>query len=306
MKKRFGKFYQTALEGNSKADKLTQQITNRIKVPNCPVLPQRFILKVNGVISQGNILNTIHHLLKEQDELTWHKTVKGKTLLAALSEKSDFELSCWPLNAPNTSKIYRSLTTFKHKLLTGLPTRNAMMKRKHSIAKATMNNKSETMQKYFKVKFSSTSCVRCKADIENTEHVFNCPKNTQIWQETTEKCKKILLEKAAKKVNHFPAWFGIPPPPLSHKDPPRSPVHEAMLNYNKDWGNKSIIPAAAQQYLKQDLKLPTEKVKSVLEKWSKILTKTCFTIWTTRCKELHEWTEKELKNRNQIQTSKTE
>jgi hypothetical protein len=57
------------------------------------------------------------------------KKTKGKTLTAVLNEKSNFTLSTWPLNNRN-SKIHKPLVIFKHKLLTGLPTRNKKKKKK--------------------------------------------------------------------------------------------------------------------------------------------------------------------------------
>jgi hypothetical protein len=71
-----------------------------------------------------------------------------------LNEKSDFTMSTWPLGNRN-GKINRPLLTFKHKLLTGLPTRNSMQHRKVAMINFLQTRKFKNWIAQFKVRFSA-------------------------------------------------------------------------------------------------------------------------------------------------------
>src|SRR5438067_11631039 len=90
----------------------------------------------------------------------------------------------WPLES-NVGNFEKSLCKFKHKLLTGLPTKNNMIKR-------TLKDKKSEKQKIKDIiKYQDNMCINC-GNIENTEHIFICKDKIHFWNNAADKMLKVI------------------------------------------------------------------------------------------------------------------
>jgi hypothetical protein len=229
---------------------------------------------------------------KQQNIKGWITRTKGKTLKAALDANCNWQWSVWPLGN-KSNKIYRNILTFKHKLLTGLSTRNSMQNRKNYMLTTLKKCKPKSYINHFITKFSSPLCVRCTDNtVENTEHVFNCSSNKLLWDEAKTKILNKIFTLSKKEVEFLPWWFGGIDEPY-----PIATEHSLNLNnFNKDWGNKGIMPKALLPFLVQDLGISTKVASTIYEETSKIITKTTFKIWINRNNSLENWTIEKLQS----------
>jgi hypothetical protein len=105
-------------------------------------------------------------------------------------------------------KLTRNILTFKHKLLTGLSTKNSMQNRKNYML-TLKKCKPKSYINHFITKFSSPLCVRYTNNtVENTEHVFNCSSNKLLWDEAKTKILNKIFTLNKKEVEFLPWWFG--------------------------------------------------------------------------------------------------
>jgi hypothetical protein len=59
-----------------------------------------------------------------------------------------------------------------------------------------------------------------------------------------------------------------------------------LKHFNKDWGNKAVMPKALGPFLHADMGIPLESATSITEKVAKIMPRAAFKIWTERNKTL--------------------
>ncbi len=279
VKETFQDFARTALEGNKEADKLTKEPTIKVIIPEIQITLDRFQVFHRNKLIEGNLYQAIHNRLRQWDSEKW--IPKGKTTMAIVDKDTDKQHSLWPLNNPNYTKN-KSLTTFKHKLITGLPTRNVMHGR---------HEKNPDLDTTEDVRFEDTYCTWCGPEVlENTEHIFICPSTQHIRDHTADKLIQSLEEIANIKVNTLPFWFTT----TNHTTWNDYHIHGHKLkSFNQDWGNRGIIPAALHPFLKELLKgrkkeqkLPTD----IMNLWTELLTKMAFETYKHRNKSLEEYT----------------
>jgi hypothetical protein len=166
-----------------------------------------------------------------------------------------------------------------------------MFERKDHITKYLKDKKSKTWLKKFNIKFQDATCLRCdEATQENTEHIFLCKSNHEIWTETKTKMIEALFMITGVSVTSLPYWFGNDQTNYWKE----THATNRIENYSKQWGSRGLIPRAIRTYLIRDLKISNRKQEEIIEKWSKILTKTTFKIWTARCNHLEEWATKRI------------
>jgi hypothetical protein len=281
----YGDFMYKAIIGNDKVDKLTKATTIKVEIPKWPETYQRFVITVNG-IPVDNSRKTLMQICKKQNEKGMSTRCQGKTMKAILSWDADQENSLWPLNA---NGYHKKLTSFKHNMLTGLPTRNSMMKRKMGMIQHLMRNKTAKWVKHFEIKYSEEWCTRCDTEVEDTDYIFSCKTSKDIWSKTKQEIIQEVCK--VKKVKTLPWWFG--------DDTDRYPAYTdnsgKLEKFNKNWGNRAIIPAVLGDFLHGDLGFKASEAAHTLKQIAKLMTIMAFKIWIERNKSLEEWTNAEEK-----------
>ncbi len=114
----------------------------------------RFVLLQNGNIVEGNYYQLLHARLCEVDIENWCTT--GTTLNMILLDNVDCAASNRPKSDYAACTTYSHLINFKHKLYTGLPTRNCMVTRFNS--PHTISNKTENWKQKLVLKANDTCC----------------------------------------------------------------------------------------------------------------------------------------------------
>jgi hypothetical protein len=241
---------------------------------------------VEGEILEGSYANLLHSFAKQERWKNWDKRTKGKTLTALLDKNTETDISAWPLTTA-TQKIQNDITTFKVKLLTGLPTRNVMVNRVEAASKKGQQKKrSKQWLEKLKIKYARESCNRCPELIENTEHIFSCPSNDYIWRDTKDKIQRKIVKLSALNLSDIPIWFG---PTSINTYIVDSTATEDITNYNNNWGNWGMIPKSFKEFLSTDLNQTEDIVTEIIEYSAKTITKATFKIWKERCQNLEEY-----------------
>jgi RNase H len=280
VKQHFKYFADMAIKGNQQVDILTHlPMENMVYFPKNNFTNQRFTIKQNGKVVKGNIYKHMKYTLNKQRWDIWKPT--GKTITAILNNKSDTHKSLWPLQS-NVGNMERSLCKFKHKLLTGLPTKNNMIKRNlkgtsFTIKKATKND----------IKYQDNNCINCDK-VENTEHIFTCKDKITFWNKLAEKMLLTFNQHTYNDYTSLPLWF----PNTLDQWSPSTEAEVELMGWNKEDGAKGVIPKAVTTFLDDELYLIEKKtertlaVNKILNIWTKQINKTILKIWKERCQQL--------------------
>ena len=272
------------LKGNKEVDKLTK---NPVYTYNAPIIltgtNQFILLDECNQIHQKKIHSVIMNKFKKQEYNNWINNTKGKTSKLLRQENIHQSLSLWPIKSKYKYKI-KITHRFKHKLLTGLPTRNSMYKRLKNSNNFLKNIKSIKRKEIIKIKYQSDICILCNTDIENTEHLFSCKSNIIKYNEAAEKINIKYNELINDKNKKFPMWFEIDESlKLTIEE---SNEHTRMLtNFDTDLGNRSMIPKSLVNYVINYSNIPEDKQLDFIDYCAASVTKVAYKRWI-RCKEL--------------------
>ena len=69
---------------------------------------------------------------------------------------------------------------------------------------------------------------------------------------------------------------------------------QSLLEFNKDWGNRGLIPHNLQKCIETDLIVTNKTSNDIHKCWVKLINKTIYKIWKNRCDHIEEETNKEL------------
>ncbi len=272
---KFKSFTETALQGNQQADTLTHNPTIEIKQPTIPITLNRYQVYHNEVLIEENLYKVIHNRLRYEDSFKWKP--QGKTLIALKNENTDVTRSLWPIGHYFLHDK-KELITFKHKLFTGLPTRNVMKTRQ----------KNRTDPNNDELKFRNSFCTWCGNGIlENTEHIFSCKASQTTRDKTAEKMIKQINKVYSTKT--FPFWFNVDDS-LQDTNTNKFDLHK----YDKNWGNRGMIPKHLITYLEYiltDYRDGKAKAMEICNKWTKMASKMAFDTWILRCSHLNTYVE---------------
>ncbi len=252
------------------------------------VTKQRFFLTVNGVITEGNYCQIIRELLIKHDVSGWNLRTKEKTLSANLHPTVDLVSSAWPINTCKDAIFNKSAYTL-NKLLTGLPTRHVVAANPLDWLKNT-KYKSKWWKTKFMTKYSTNKCIKCKVNVENTEHVFRCVKNGKLWRKAKHKIVKVLkCYDPTVTVPKIRWWFGN-----DLRRPFTGRLSHLLLGFNKEWGSKGAIPTNLTRYLAKVVHVGQDHLNEVVLSISQIITMTMFKIWISRCHFMDLWAQMKL------------
>jgi hypothetical protein len=116
-----------------------------------------------------------------------------------------------------------------------------------------------------------------------------------IYEETSKIITKKILDKIKQlstiEVDILLWWFGED----DYIYPITSKHITELKHFNKDWGNKAVMPKALGPFFHKDMGIPLETATSITEEVAKIMTRVAFKIWTERNKALEQWTMLEIK-----------
>src|SRR6185312_7577868 len=130
----------------------------------------------------------------------------------------------------------KHFTSFKHKLYTGLPTKNSMVSRFGNCG--VIANKSRVWNNKLAVKASDSCCVMCGAEIvEDTTHIFMCPSKVDSWNLAANKIVTKFNKIFHKEYNTLPFWF----PTTKRVWAGTSEAVVELLNFDKSWGAWAVI-----------------------------------------------------------------
>jgi hypothetical protein len=289
MTKRFGDFTNNALIGNAEVDSLTKSESTTAHFPSNPDTYQRFVLKMNGEIVEGNYYKILLKALHEQDIAIW--STQGTTLNMVFDDNSNRALSTWPLET-HLKYTDKKMITFKLKLYSGLPTKHVMVNRLPQMIKKYTGKKSTHWILKNKMKFKDHWCPQCEEEtIEDTDHVFDCPSRTYMWDELADKLLQKFHKYTGTKYTTLPFWFKT----SKHVEWIGSkPAARALKNFDKKWGNRGVIPKDMSAFIKEELTaLAVEDSDQMCEKitrsWTHTMAKGVMYIWFKRNEDFEKW-----------------
>jgi hypothetical protein len=207
------------------------------------------------------------------------------------NENSNRSLSTWPLE---TQLRYtdKKMITFKLKLYSGLPTKHVMVNRLPQMIKKYSSKKSSYWILKNKVKFKDYWCPQCEEEIiEDTDHVFDCPSRTYMWDELADKLLQKFQKYTGTKYTTLPFWFKT----SKHTEWIGSkPAARALKSFDKKWGNRGIIPKELPQFIKEELLTlkvidPDKINEKITRSWVHAVAKTTMYIWFKRNEDFEKW-----------------
>ena len=251
------------VNGNKIVDQMTQKATLETKREWNPIGSGRYVIVKMDTEKgfEGNLYKEIKDKLTKINNDKWINRTKAKFMSKIRDSRVDWKSSTWPVNVKTD---YRAWANFKHKLLTGLPTR-------HAVYNPNKTNKKQ---------YSTDKCPHC-AQTETTEHIFSCDTATKIRDKIFKKCIENINNITKFDWCNFPAWFTTTFPK------PSNPLKEVktLMEFDKTLGNYGIIPKALNEFAINIVE-DKEDAEQIMNELRIFINKSIYAIWRERCKAI--------------------